>query len=372
MRPGPGKLFTVNNAIALGLMLRLGMAASNGLWGSSFAVGPDAAGFHLGAVAYASGISSDFQFSNIYIYALGTVYRWLMPSLILGNALSIAAWMASAVLLVQMMKMMELAEEQQFVAMLLFALLPSSILITSVTLREPYQLLAVHLVVYAALKIHVSKSWVYWTLLLTGAALMAALHGGLFVAGLAIAVITLLFSSINKGGPYSPFKLGLILFIPFLLTYAGWPLFMETMFNSELELGEALQARQDNIWQQLARAHYSTGIKIRSDADLLLFVPVALFQYMFQPFPWRISALIDWALVLENSLRFFLLYKVVIALYYLPMQGKKRVAFVSAAYLVIETMWAVGTINWGTAARHHIPAFGLLLLGAFSCPRKLR
>lgn len=371
MRPGTGKLFNVNNAIALGLLLRLGMAAWNGLWGPSFGAGPDAAGFHLGAVAYASGISSDFQFSNIYIYALGTVYSWLMPSLLLGNALSCAAWLASAVLLVQMMKMIGLAEERQFVAMLLFALLPSSVVISSVTLREAYQLLAVNLVVYAALKIYLSRSWVHWALLLTSVALMGALHGALFVAGSAIAVITLLFSCINKDDPNSLLKSGLILFVLFLLTYAGWSLFMETVFNSKSGLGEALQARQES-WQQSARASYSTFIKIRSDADLLFFVPVALFQYLFQPFPWRVSTALDWALMLENSLRLFLLYKVADALYFLPHQEKMRVAFVFAAYLVIETIWAVGTINWGTAVRHHIPAFGLLLLAAFACPRKFK
>ena len=370
-RPDVVKLFNVNNAIALGLLLRLGMAAWNGLWGPSFGAGPDAAGFHLGAVAYASGISSDFQFSNIYIYALGTVYSWLMPSLLLGSALSCAAWLASAVLLVQMMKMMGFAVERQFVAMLLFALLPSSVVISSVTLREAYQLLAVNLVVYAALKIHLSRSRVNWVLLLTGVALMGALHGALFVAGSAIAVITLLFSCINRGDPYSLLKSALILFVLLLLTYAGWSLFMETVFNAKLGLGEAMQARQDS-WQQSARASYSTPIKIRSDADLLFFVPVALFQYLFQPFPWRVSTALDWALMLENSLRLFLLYKVAVALYFLPHQEKRCVAFVFAAYLVIEIIWAVGTINWGTAVRHHIPAFGLLLLAAFSCPRKLK
>lgn len=371
MRPSTGKLLNVSSAIALGLLLRLGMAAWNGLWGPSFGAGPDAAGFHLGAVAYASGISSDFQFSNIYIYALGTVYSWLLPSLLLGSALSCAAWLASAVLLVQMMKMMKFAKVQQFMAMLLFALLPSSVVISSVTLREAYQLLAVHLVVYAALKIHLSRSRVHWVLLLTGVALMGALHGALFVAGSAIAVITLLFSCINRGDPYSLVKSGLILFVLFLLAYAGSALFIETMFNAKLGLGEALQARQDS-WQQSARASYSTPIKIRSDADLLFFVPVALFQYLFQPFPWRVSTALDWALMLENSLRLFLLYKVADALYFLPHQEKMRVAFVFAAYLVIETIWAVGTINWGTAVRHHIPAFGLLLLASFACPKKFK
>ena len=352
----------------LGFVLRLAMAAWNGLGGGSFGGGPDAAGFHMEAVAYAAGISSDFQFSNIYIYALGTVYRCLVPSLFLGSALSCVAWLASAILLVQIMKMMGFAKEQRFIVVLLFALLPSSVVISSVTLREAYQLLAVHIVVYAASKIHLDRSRAHWILLLVGVALMGALHAALLVAGLAIAVVILLFCRKIKFDLYTLAKSAAVLFGFFLLAYLMWPLFMETMFNAKLGLGEAVQFRQDS-WQQSARASYSNPIDIHSDVDLLFFVPVALTQYLFQPFPWRASIALDWALVLENSLRLFLLYKVVVALYFLPYHKKKHCAFVFAAYLVIETIWAVGTINWGTAVRHHIPAFGLLLVAAFSCSK---
>ena len=43
--------------------------------------------------------------------------------------------------------------------MLVYALLPSSIIVTSVTLREPYQLLLVNLAILAALKIYWNKSF---------------------------------------------------------------------------------------------------------------------------------------------------------------------------------------------------------------------
>jgi len=31
----------------------------------------------------------------------------------------------------------------------------------------------------------------------------------------------------------------------------------------------------------------------------------------------------------------------------------------------METFWALGTNNYGTAVRHHMPQMGLLLLSAF-------
>ena len=31
-------------------------------------------------------------------------------------------------------------------------------------------------------------------------------------------------------------------------------------------------------------------------------------------------------------------------------------------YIVIEIIWSSGTANWGTAIRHHVPSWGLLIV----------
>ena len=40
--------------------------------------------------------------------------------------------------------------------------------------------------------------------------------------------------------------------------------------------------------------------------------------------------------------------------------------FILIAYFALETIWSLGTVNWGTASRHHIPATGILLAAAFA------
>jgi len=32
----------------------------------------------------------------------------------------------------------------------------------------------------------------------------------------------------------------------------------------------------------------------------------------------------------------------------------------------MEGIWSLGTVNWGTSIRHHLPALGLLLVVGFS------
>jgi hypothetical protein len=245
--------------------------------------------------------------------------------------------------------------------------LPSSILITSVTLREAYQLLAVNLVIYSALKIYLEKSIYYWILMLMGVVLMGMLHGGLIVAGFSIIAITSLAFFFDKRKSPSLIGLALVTIALLLVTYVGSSVFLELAFNVNTGLGEAIQARHDS-WQKAARASYSIGLRIHSDIDLLLFIPAALFNYLFQPFPWRATTFLDWALVMENLLRGYLLYRAIANLLYLSGEKKIAIGLVFSAYLAIEIIWALGTINWGTAVRHHIPAFGLLLLCSFTFP----
>jgi hypothetical protein len=44
--------------------------------------------------------------------------------------------------------------------------------------------------------------------------------------------------------------------------------------------------------------------------------------------------------------------------------------FVFINYFILELIWSMGTVNWGTALRHHIPSFGLLVIAAFAYSRR--
>ena len=50
-------------------------------------------------------------------------------------------------------------------------------------------------------------------------------------------------------------------------------------------------------------ATYRHEVEIKSDADLIFFIPNALFQYLFEPMPWRINRFMDSGVFFENLLR---------------------------------------------------------------------
>jgi hypothetical protein len=347
------------------------VAIWNGFWGPSFGAEADAAGFHFSAVKYARGQdSNNFAISNIYIYVLGTIYRWTFESMFWGSYLSCNAWLVSAVVITRIMNLLKINETNQFKAVLLYALMPSVVLLTSVTLREAYQLLAVNIVVYAALKIYINESnKKNLLILLIGVICLGALHGALLIAGLYIVALTCGITIYKNQGQDIKIKLFLWLLLLLLLSYAGSSLYLDMIFNSNMALGDAIQARQES-WQQSARASYPNDVRINTNFDLLLFVPVALFHYLFQPMIWRATTLQDWGLLMENFLRCILIFKAVNALSSLPHRWNIPLIIVFSTYLLIEVVWAIGTINWGTAARHHIPAFGLLIIASFAGEQK--
>ena len=366
------RLFTTANAIAIGLFLRLCTAAWNSLLGPSFGADPDAAGFHANATAYAQGLwLVDFQLSNTYTYALGLIYRYTASSLFLGCSLSCFAWLCSAYVLVKMMKLLAVPETHQVWGMFLYSLLPSTLLMTSVTLREAYQLLAVNGVVYLALCICISRRLELKVLLLMFVSIvcMGFLQAALLPAGLCIAALVILFVFFEQGGPHSLPKIVIAMFVFLLIAYLSSSTLLQKLFNSDLNLAAAVQERQGS-WQQSARAAYSTGMRITSNFDLILFAPVSLFHYLFEPMPWKIATVSDAALFIENLIRASLLGFVAAGFIMKAFAERQRVALVFSAYVVIETIWALGTINWGTAVRHHIPAFGLLVLSAFAYSTK--
>src|SRR6266550_47367 len=164
----------------LGFGLRLLVAFWNGFFGPSLGAESDALHFHQVAIDFGRTLTArPFEISWVYAYALGIIYRFTVPSIFLGSVLSCIAWLLSAEVLLKTMRLLSFRRQQRFAAMSVFALMPSSILWTSVTLREPYQLLMVNVAMYAALKIHLSKSLRHWIWLLLAVGIGGVLHGAL-------------------------------------------------------------------------------------------------------------------------------------------------------------------------------------------------
>ncbi len=373
-------IYRVKLTLWLGFFLRLVNAFVNGFYGPSYGASDDSLGFHLNAVQYSQNLVFDlFILGNIYSYILSIFYFITTDHLFLGSALSALGWLASAFILLRIMRILSFKMSNQWRVMLIYALIPSSLMYTSVTLREPFQLLFINLALYAALKIYFHRSNAHWLVLFLAAVGMGILHGVLLASAIFLIVGTLFLLTTRNRKGMSFTKVVLVSPIVILCLFYGFLLFTTFSYGDRLEdgLSLAVQTYQEGTMAAEQRAGYRTDIEINGLGGLILSIPPFLFQYLFEPMPWKISSIVDVIVLLENMLRFWLIWN---ALKYLvgsylnkPMYvarnyfGNKRfIFFIFLSYLLMETLWSLGTTNWGTASRHHVPSLGLLLVASFA------
>ena len=372
-------IYRVKLTLWLGFFLRLVIAFVNGFVGPTYGASEDSLGFHLIAVEVSQNLVFDvFLISHIYPSFLGVFYFITTDHLFLGSALSALAWLASAFILLRIMRILSFKMSNQWRVMLIYALIPTSLMYTSVTLREPFQLLFINLALYAALKIYFHRSNAHWPVLFLAAVGMGALHGALLASGIFIIVGTLFLLTTRNRKGISFTKVVLVTPIVILCLFYGFLLFTSVSHAMEDGLSVAVQTYQLGTLSVVEqRANYRTDVEINGLGGLILSLPSFLFQYLFEPMPWKIGSMVDVVALLENMLRFWLIWN---ALKYLvgsylnkPMFvahnyfGYERcILFIFLSYLIMETLWSLGTSNWGTASRHHLPSLGLLLVASFA------
>jgi hypothetical protein len=113
----------------LGFFLRLVIAFVNSFVGPTYGSSADSLGFHEVAVLFSQNLADDsFLLNNIYPSLLGVFYSITMDSLFLGSALSALGWLASAFILLRIMKILSFKMSNQWRVMLIYALIPTSLM----------------------------------------------------------------------------------------------------------------------------------------------------------------------------------------------------------------------------------------------------
>ncbi len=101
----------------------------------------DATTFHSEAIQLAIDHALYFDIGyEFYENLLGVFYSLLGPSLLLGQALSVLVFSLSCVVFICLLDVLEI-RRYRWVILLVYGLLPSTLLITSFTLREAWELL---------------------------------------------------------------------------------------------------------------------------------------------------------------------------------------------------------------------------------------
>lgn len=351
-------ILTVHHAVAF----------INSYFGPTFGAEKDALRFDREASLFAQYYNSlDFSLgSDLYVNFLAGVYKIFGDSKLLGSELSVLAFLLS---LFVILKIASFINKDKYISAitLLYGILPTVFLYTSVTLREPFQMLFFSLTLYYGLKFMRYKGLGNLTKIIISLFLMGIWHNGLMAAAPFILLIIVFFSLDGKKLRFTkPLKFMLFCFSVafvfgsfYILTKLGF----STAASQALFSGDALSYSGTYAKVEYAGGStYGANLDTSSLFSIITTLPQVFINYMFAPFPWQIRGFMDLYAAFESLLRFLLLYFAWKSYRNSGGELRNNYKFMLLVFLFIELVWATGTQNWGTAMRHHLIAYGIILV----------
>ena len=302
----------------------------------------------------------------LYSILLSTLYSVTTDLYFIGCLFSIFVWLLSAYVVKKILELLKADKKTKYLVFLFYAFLPSSLINTSVPMREAFELLCINLIIYSCLRVYLDKSLLHWFYLAISCFLLGQFHKGLYAFGGVILLMLIMSIFLRKRRSFP--IVGYIFAVP-LITFLSvylFGIFSDQVYDMENGLHSVILSYQEGTLKSIGRAKYepfTTGIE--GPLGLVLFIPTNLFQYLFEPMPWRVSSILDVVLTFENIFRGFLIFVSLKGILETDVIPRRPLLFIFLAYLIIETFWSFGTTNWGTAARHHVPGMGLILITGF-------
>ena len=342
----------------------------------------DANRFHRLAAEWAvSGKLSVKVGAEFYQQLLGIFYRIFSPSHLFGEELSIIAFIFSCLILIKLIHLINL-EKYQVGLLLMFGLLPTNLVLCSVTLRESYQILFFMLAVYWGLRFHLKPTKGAMVFCVFSAIIMGCLHRALILyILLLLPVLFLWFPKQVSSSPDSRWRsprkrfivIGVILilivgilFIGVLLEIKGLSA-LRSVFSGK-GLKYVADYRTKLMFEQSpdARTNYGIMLDVSPIISFLKSVWLIYIYYLFAPFPWQITNWLDVYAFAESLLRFILILFSIISWYRAEGLQRSIWGLLLIIYFSMTLLWSAGTVNYGTSIRHHILSNWIILIAGGS------
>lgn len=351
------------------IILHQAVAFINAFWFTTLGADTDATTFHLIGVELAR--SWEFSFSigsKFYENMLGVIYALLGTSHFLGEQLSILAFAISCVYLLKIVRALNFSRYAA-VILVAFGALPTMVLFGSITLRESYQTLFFMLAVYLGMKMHLKGGVnIYLAGMVLSAFVMGLFHKGLVIYAFFLIAVFMFWSVRPATSVWRVRKLRalIVIALPVLVVVAsglarmGVPgtEFLAAMLD--LDILEATARYRDRAVE--ARATYGVALDLSSPLMTAYSSIVLYLHYLFSPFPWQVRNVMDIYAAMESMLRLVLIYYSFKS--WRNSRGVTRgfLGLMLLLYFSMTFLWAAGTTNYGTAMRHHMLSWWLIVV----------
>ncbi|OHY34131.1 hypothetical protein BCV64_06780 [Cylindrospermopsis raciborskii MVCC14] len=251
---------------------------------------------------------------------------------------------------------------------LLYTFYPSVLMYQSYILREVWQNICILGLGWLALKIKAEG----WSLMRSLALAIFLLFGSLLHNAMPLVMVILLFiilfaSSIGLkkflfSSSLSRFLTWIILLPVLIVILSGLflPLVRQSAFFDSLSEGRLLERTEQYGKSGLINARAEYGNLFFANQPLTI-IPTFL-AYELMPLPPRIRTPTDVIAFIQNLFRVWLIWVYWRYRNHVDRNTRNSLSLLFLMWLVVDVIYATGTINWGTASRHHIKSFALLLV----------
>lgn len=305
--------------------------------------------------------------SEFFIQFLGTIFLVFGPNEFIATQFGLIALLLSGIYFERMLKLM--GYSLPWWAIVAFFLWPSLLTRVTTTMREPYLILFIVLITYFTVKYKCNKR-VIEIVKLTAVSILALLfHKAYAILSFGALVYAIFFVMEQKlhWAESKTFYLRVALII-----FGGGGVFAILAFGGNTRGLAPLVATLSGDTEYMTRVldwkssrefrtTYDAVLDFSSPLAFLASAPKTIIYYLFSPFPWRVSTLID---VLASIEGLFRLGGTVIIIKYgflkKTFPAASRPVFIISTILIL--IWAAGTSNYGTASRHHITTNWVFLM----------
>lgn len=250
----------------------------------------------------------------------------------------------------------------------LFGLLPSMLIYTTIIMREPFQVLFFLMSVYYYMESQNNGTFSFKVSIkfLIAVFLLGLFHNGLLLFTFVLIGIYVFRVFRNQLKIKSVvIRIAISALILFLFIGLLNVLGISTQASEALLSGDMtsyVDNYRDGGIALDARAQYGVELDTSNIFMMLGTLPLVFTNYMLAPFPWQISSVIDIYAFMENIFRAILLYCSFRYLNRVEKSKRQTLIGIMVLFIIVEVLWSLGTVNWGTAVRHHLIGYGLVLV----------
>ncbi len=313
------------------------------------------------------GIGADF-----YENFLGVVYALFGTSRLLGSETSILAFTLAVLFLYAIIA--QLGQQRYATPLvLIYSMLPMTLIATSTTLREAWQVLFLMGSVYWGLRYRQDDSYRSFAMMAACALAMALFHKALILYSVVLVACFYLWprdikpaSEVHWSRKAASVSLFLVIVASgfwFIAEYIGADYGGDVV--SAVVRGELLgyiAYYHEILNAQAGRAGYEVLLDTSSWGRLIKTWLLVYLQYLFSPLPWQVENMADAYAFFEAVMRAVLL----VSAFYVSLRAMRErqydASLLVCLYLSMTALWSIGTANYGQAIRHHLLTNWMLLV----------